>query len=289
MQVCNAITRRSASNLALAFVLLPREKRAGMAALYAFCREVDDVVDEMAGSVEERRAKLAAWRADVRTACDQGQPRFPVNQELRPVIARYQLPFDLFDELLRGVEMDLEVRRYRDFEALDLYCYRVASVVGLLSIEILGYQDPACRDYAVYLGKALQLTNILRDVRLDAARDHIYLPLSELERHGVQPQEILHFEYSSRFRDVAQSVADRARGFYRAARESLPAVDRKAMASAELMGSVYWRLLRKLERRQFAVFGPTPTRLNRIHKLLLIGRTWYRLSVGACVPDYGVP
>jgi phytoene synthase len=289
MQVCNAITRKSASNLALAFILLPKDKRAGMSALYAFCREVDDVADEMAIPVEEREAKLAAWRADVRAACAQQQPRFPVNQELMPVIARYRLPFRLFDELLRGVEMDLNITRYRDFDALELYCYRVASVVGLLSIEIFGYRDPACRDYAVHLGKALQLTNILRDVRLDAARDRIYLPLAELQRHGVPPEEILRFQYSARFRELAQSVANRARSFYQSARESLPAVDRKAMASAELMGSVYWRLLRKLERRQFAVFGPTLTRLNRLQKVLLIGRTWYHLSVGACVPNYGIP
>jgi len=250
---------------------------------------VDDVADELDTPVEARRARLAAWRADVLAACEQRQPQFPVNQELMSVIAQYRLPFALFDELLRGVEMDLDVTRYRDFDALELYCYRVASVVGLLSIEIFGYRDPACRQYAVQLGQALQLTNILRDVWLDAARGRIYLPLAELQRHGVQPEELLRGEYSLRFRELAQSVANRARGFYQGAGESLPAVDRKAMASAELMGSVYWRLLRKLEGRQFDVFGPTLTRLSRVQKLLLIGRTWYRLSMGACVPNYGIP
>ena len=158
---------------ALAFILLPREKREAMSALYAFCREVDDVADDEAVPVPERRARLAEWDADIRAACEGREPSFPVNRELRPFIARYKLPLTLFQELIRGVEMDLDTQRYEDWAGLDLYCYRVASVVGLLSIEIFGYTDSACRDYAVHLGKALQLTNILRDVREDASRVQI--------------------------------------------------------------------------------------------------------------------
>ncbi len=168
-----------------------------------------------------------------------------------------------------------------------LYCYRVASIVGLLSIEIFGYQDPACRDYAVCLGKALQLTNILRDVRSDAQRGRIYLPLSELARFKVAPEEILRLEYSPRFFELATSVAGRARHFYRLARETLPAADRRAMVAAELMGSVYWRLLRKLERQRFDVFGPDLTRLNKGQKALLILRSWWRFVSGAMSPNYG--
>jgi phytoene synthase len=290
MQTSQSITRNSASNLALAFVLLPKEKRDGMSALYAFCREVDDVADEEASPVDLRRARLAAWREDVRAACAPGGcPEFAVNRELQPVIARYNLPFELFAELIRGVEMDLEINRYQTYADLELYCYRVASVVGLLSIEIFGYGDPRCRDYAVYLGQALQLTNILRDVRVDAQRDRIYLPLAELARFGVKAEAILRLEYSSRFRELAQNVAQRARHFYQLARETLPESDRRSMASAELMGSVYWRLLEKLERQQFDVFGPTLTRLSKAQKILLICRTWYRLTLGAFAPNYGVP
>ncbi|MBI2927314.1 MAG: presqualene diphosphate synthase HpnD [Verrucomicrobia bacterium] len=289
MQASQAITRKSASNLALAFVLLPKPRRDGMAALYAFCREVDDVADDESAPVEERRARLGAWRADVRAACENGSPQFPVNRELQPVIARYRLPFALFDELLRGVEMDLDIKRYETYAELEQYCYRVASVVGLLSIEIFGHQHPACRDYAVHLGKALQFTNILRDVRGDAERGRIYLPLEELARCGVHPEEILRFEYSPRFRDAAAAVAQRARRYYQLAREALPAEDRRSMAPAELMGSVYWRLLRKLERRQFNVFGPTPAKVSKLQKLLLILRTWYRMTSGAVVPNYGAP
>jgi 15-cis-phytoene synthase len=281
------ITRKSASNLALAFVLLPKAKRHAMSALYAFCREVDDVADEETVPPEKRRADLAAWRADVRLACNGGRPSFPVNRELQAVIAQYRLPFEHFDELIKGVEMDLDTQRYQSFEELEQYCYRVASVVGLLSIEIFGYRNPDCRQYAIYLGHALQLTNILRDVRNDAERGRIYLPLDELARCKVPPEEILEFKYSDRFERAAASVAQKAKHFYSMARQTLPAVDRRSMIAAELMGSVYWRLLCELERRRYNVFGPSPARLSRAQKIVLILRTWFRLNLSAASPNYG--
>jgi 15-cis-phytoene synthase len=210
-----------------------------------------------------------------------------VNRELQPVARQFHLPFSLFDELIQGCEMDLEKKRYENYEELELYCYRVASVVGLLSIEIFGYRNPKSRDYAIYLGKALQLTNILRDVRTDAERGRIYLPQSELARFKVMEREILNFEYSDRFRALSESVAARAKHFYQLARETLPAEDRRSMVAANLMGEVYWRLLRKLERQQFNVFGPKPTRLSKAQKILLILRSWCRFVVGATSPNYG--
>jgi len=287
MEQSQEITRRSASNLALAFILLPRPKRDGMSALYAFCREVDDVADEDAVPVADRRARLAEWRADVRLACDGGQPRFAVNRELQPVIREFKLPFELFDELIRGCEMDLEKVRYETYEELAGYCHRVASVVGLLSIEIFGYRQPATRDYAIALGQALQLTNILRDVADDAARGRIYLPMEELRRHGVTEEDILQGRYSERFHAAAQAVAARAREYYRRAAELLPAEDRRSMIAAELMGSVYWRLLCKLEARGFDVFAST-ARLSKWQKLALVFRTWWRFTSGTAAPNYGV-
>jgi 15-cis-phytoene synthase len=289
MQESQAITRKSASNLALAFILLPKPKRDAMSALYAFCREVDDVADEEESPAEKRRAGLAAWRADLRRACDNGSPEFPVNRELQPVIREFRLRFELFDDLIKGCEMDLDTRRYQTYEQLALYCHRVASVVGLLSIEIFGYRNPACRDYAVHLGQALQLTNILRDVRTDAERGRIYLPLEALKAFDVTETEILGHEYSERFARLAASVAARAKNHYRLARETLPAEDRRAMVAAELMGSVYWRLLRKLEARQFNVLVPEPTRLSKPHKLALILQTWLRFATGTVTPNYGTP
>jgi phytoene synthase len=282
-----AITRKSASNLALAFVLLPREKRDAMSALYAFCREIDDIADDESVPIKTRRQQLAAWREDIAAACSNQTPHFATNKDLQPFVVRYNLLFSLFAELIRGVEMDLDIKRYETFEDLEQYCYRVASVVGLLSIEIFGYKNPACRVYADHLGKALQLTNILRDVRTDADRGRIYLPLKELAAHGVPEGDILEGRYSERFYSLAYSVAAHARGHYAAARQTLPAEDRRSMASAELMASVYWNLLQKLERCRFNVFGPSPTRLGKTKKLLLIARAWYRTLTGAVVPSYG--
>jgi phytoene synthase len=289
MHHSRAITRKSASNLALAFVVLPRAKRDAMATLYAFCREVDDVADEESAPVEKRLQQLADWRADVQRACANEIPQFAVNRELQPVIRKFRLPFPLFDELIKGCEMDLDIQRYENFEQLELYCHRVASVVGLLSIEIFGYKNPTTRDYAVHLGKALQLTNILRDVRTDAERGRIYLPLSELKKFNVSPDEILRHEYSERFAQLAASVAGHAKIFYRLARETLPAGDRRSMVAAELMGSVYWRLLQKLESKKFNVFGPCPTRINNGHKILLIFQSWLRSATGTTTPNYGWP
>ena len=289
MQHSRAITRKSASNLALAFILLPRAKRDAMSALYAFCREVDDVADNETVPVEKRRAQLAEWRADMRRAGENQSPQFPVNRELQPVIQQFHLPFELFDELIKGCEMDLDTKRYETFEQLELYCHRVASVVGLLSIEIFGYKNPATRDYAIYLGQALQLTNILRDVKTDAERGRIYLPQIELKKFNVSEQEILDSKYSERYFALAANVAERAKGFYQLARKTLPAEDRNSMVAAELMGAVYWQLLQKLERQQFNVFGGQPIRIHRAQKLLLVFRSWLRFSGNSKTPNYGTP
>jgi phytoene synthase len=289
MHNSRTITRKSASSFTPAFCLLPRHKRDAMSTLYAFCREVDDVADDESVPTDERRRRLAAWRADISRACAGQTPEFPVNAELQPFIQRHGLRFELFDELIKGVEMDLDIKRYADYAELDHYCYRVASVVGLLSIEIFGYHNPACREYAVHLGKALQLTNILRDVRSDAARGRIYLPLAELARFHVTEDEILHSIYSDRFRALAASVASRAREHYRLARTTLPPADRRSMVAANLMGSVYWKLLAKLEKHGFDVFGPRPARLSRAQKLFLILRFGFGAASGALTPSYGTP
>lgn len=283
------ITRNSASNLALAFVLLPRERRDAMSALYAFCREVDDVADEENRPVEERRNELNRWKEDIQRACTGGTPELAVNRDLQPVIRQYGLPLELFLELIRGVEMDLDLKRYDSLADLERYCYRVASVVGLLSIEIFGYRQSDCREYARHLGLALQLTNILRDVRVDADRGRIYIPLKWLRRHGVTEAEILEGNYTPRYRALAIELADVARNHYRQARELLPREDRRSMLAAELMGAVYWRLLRKLESQGFNVFGPKPTRLSKPQKLFLVLRTWVRSLGGTMVPNYGTP
>ncbi len=286
--VSEGITQRSQSNLALAFILLPPEKRLGMSALYAFCREVDDVADEESTPAETRRRQLDEWRADIRKACTGDKPQFIVNQELQPFIEKYQLQYEHFDALIRGCEMDLDTFRYETMADMENYCYHVASVVGLLSIQIFGYKNPACQEYAVHLGKALQFTNILRDVRNDAERGRIYLPLEELRKQGVTEQDILDFKYTPKFRELAKSVGAKAREFYEKARRTLPPEDKRNMMTAELMGSVYWRLLVKLETAEFNVFGPEKTRLSKLQKASLIFRTWLGMTMGGTVPGYGV-
>jgi len=287
MEQSQAITQRSASNLALAFVLLPREQRDAMAALYAFCRAVDDVADEDTLPVAQRQSALNDWRADIQRACTGGTPQMPTNREFQPFIQRFKLPFDLFDELIRGCETDLEKNRYADYAEIDAYCYRVASVVGLLSIEIFGLSKPAGGAYAIALGKALQLTNILRDVGNDARRGRIYLPQTELDRHAVRTEEILRGEDSERFQRLAASVAQRARGFYAEARAALPASDRRRAVASELMGKVYWQLLLKLERTRFPVLSPEPLRLSKQRKLTLIAGAAVRHALGLSAPGYG--
>lgn len=258
-----------------------------MTALYAFCRQVDDVADEDSIPSNIRRAQLAEWRTDIARACSGQKPEFPVNRELQPHIQRYGLPLALFEELIRGVEMDLEPVRYPDQAALDLYCYRVASVVGLLSIEVFEYHDPACKRYADALGKALQLTNILRDVRNDALRGRIYLPADEMARFQVREEEILAGEWSERFEALASSIAGRADAYYREARNLLPAQDRNAMIAAETMGSVYWRLLRKLEKSRFQVLGDTLIRLPKYQKIWLVLLSLCRVKSGLPFAAYG--
>jgi len=287
-QQSQQITRSSASNLALAFVLLPRERRRAMSVLYAFCRCVDDVADDEAVPVEDRRRELASWRANIRAAIEGRRPDIGVIRELQPLLSTYCLDYNLFDDLIRGVEMDLDIRRYVTLADLELYCYRVASVVGLLSIEIFGYTDPACREYAIHLGKALQLTNILRDVQSDAARGRIYLPLEMLREFNVTESQIIGGRYSENYRRLAEKLAARAHHHYQRARVLLPAADRRSMVAAELMGAVYWRLLCKLERSGFDVFGSRDARLSKGQKLLLILRTWFRWAVGSLKPNYGV-
>lgn len=285
--VSEEITRKSGSNLALAFILLPPEKRAAMSVLYAYCRQVDDVADEDEMPVADRAAALQRWREDTRRACDGREPAIPVVRELAPVIARHRLPFALFDDLLAGVEMDLVTLRYPDLPSLERYCYHVASVVGLLSIEVFGYTDPGCRTYADALGKALQFTNILRDVGNDAQRGRIYLPQDALHAHGVSEADILQGRSSDGFLALARETAGHARSFFAKARAALPAADVRNMMTAELMAAVYGRLLVEMDRRCFPVLDPRPLRLGRARKLLLILGAVLRWKLGLRPASHG--
>ena len=243
-----------------------------MVALYAFCREVDDVADDDTVPLAKRAEKLHQWRDDIRRACEWGEPQFEVCRELRPFIREYNLPFSLFDELLIGMESDLQKMRYRDFDELKLYCHRAASVVGLLSIRIFGCDSKAAQCYAENLGQALQLTNILRDVAEDAERGRIYLPQSLLEKHGVSEQSILDGQSSVGFENVARELADRAWAYYKLTADSLPGEHRQDVLILEAMAGIYWRLLEKMRKIDFDV-------LSDERQSIRLGK-WSKLAIG---------
>jgi 15-cis-phytoene synthase len=265
------ITRESKSNLALAFVSLGRERRRDMTTFYAFCRVVDDIADAETLPPEEKQAQLTSWRKWLRTATP-GEPSLA--SELRTVLAKYRLPPEMLDEIITGVEMDLHKSTYATFEELRSYCYHVASAVGLVSIEIFRYRNPACKHYAVELGLALQMTNIIRDVGGDLEKGRIYLPQEDLERFGYSTTELRQKIYNQNFVRLLQFESDRAKDFFGRAAAALPREDRKSMIAAEIMGSVYRALLRRMETDRFRVFEKN-YRLNKFQKAgRVVGQLW---------------
>jgi len=268
------ITRRSGTNFYYAFRILPAEKRRAIYALYAFCRVVDDCVDEEGG---EGEAGLQRWLAEIHR-CYDGRPETELGRELTVAVAQFPIARGSFEHVVEGCRMDLTTRRYATFADLRVYCERVASAVGLASIEIFGYDDPRTRNYAVELGLALQLTNILRDVGADAARDRVYLPLEDLARHGVEERALL-----AAARDPAvprppgldallSFEAERARSHYVRATALLPEPDRRSMLAAEIMAAVYRTLLEKWERHGHPVGGKR-TSLGKPRKIWTALRT----------------
>jgi 15-cis-phytoene synthase len=245
------ITRQSKSNLALAFVSLGRERKRDITIFYAFCRVIDDIADSSELSAPEKRVRLAKWRQILQTAA-QDEP--PLARDVRQLIAKYSLPTSMLEEIIAGVEMDLSTLRYPTFEELRIYCYRVASAVGLVSIEIFGYRNQRCKQYAIELGLALQMTNIIRDVGKDMRNGRIYLPQEDLARFHYSETELIRRQYNERFVQLMEFQAHRARQFFADAAAALPAEDRRAMTPAEIMGSVYRGLLRRIELDKFRVF-----------------------------------
>lgn len=262
------ITKRAKSNLAFALACLPKERRRDMIAFYAFCRVVDDIADATDVSEEEKEKELTYWKRCV----EEGRP--PGHRVLDEVLLlpqKYGFPRAWLGEIIEGVASDITKTRYATFEELLGYCYKVASVVGLVSIEIFGHTSPATRDYAINLGYALQFTNIIRDVGQDARETgRIYLPQSELKKFGVLETEILDGRPSERFFKMMDFQYRRARDYYAAAAKALPPEDRRSMVASEIMGAIYSRILEKLKRERFPVFKKR-CRLNKLHKLWILG------------------
>jgi len=245
------ITRQSKSNLALAFISLGRERKRDITVFYAFCRVIDDIADSADFDATQKQSQLAAWREMVRGA-RAGEPLLA--REVRSLIDKYSLPLDIVEEIIAGVEMDLSISRYATFEELRLYCYRVASAVGLVSIEIFGYRNARCKEYALELGLALQMTNIIRDVGKDLRNGRIYLPQEDLARFGYSEKELQDRQHNERFVRLMEFEAARSQEFFSRATAALPSEDRRTMVPAEIMSSIYRGLLRRMELDQFRVF-----------------------------------
>ena len=267
------------------FLVLPPAKRRAIIAVWDFCRAVDDAVDEVVpepewqgGLTPDARARAASqlsmWRGELAAAFD-GEPQTDQGRALRPFIRDFNLPRQRFEELIDGVEMDLVHSRYETFDALAAYCRRVASAVGLICVEIFGYRDPRAREYAGSLGLALQLTNIVRDVAADARRGRIYLPEEDLVRFAVTEDDLRRGVVTPAVASLLRFECNRAREYYRLAAEQRPRVDAHSLMAAEIMGAIYFEILRRIERSGYDVFSRR-IRVPRPYRAMLAMRVWLR-------------
>ncbi len=268
---CRDLTRREAKNFYFGFISLPSEKRHAIYAAYAFSRECDDDSDAE-GSVETKRAAIERTRIRLDEAYEGGNTE-PVLLALHDAVTRFSIPKEHFQELLAGVEMDLDINRYATFDELRQYCYRVASTIGLICLQIFGYKDQRATEYATDLGLALQLTNIMRDVREDADRGRIYLPLDELLRFGYSEEDLFSHTYNDKFQQLMAFQAQRARKYFASGTRLLPLLDVRARACTATMGGIYWEILQRIQAANYAVLE-TRVSLSATEKLGLVGKAW---------------
>ena len=243
-EYCKQKTKESHSSFLSAFIFLKKEKREALTALYAYCREVDDIADECLDH-EIASKKLNWWREEVERLF-KGEPQHPVSKALHPFLSHFNLSKNYFIEIIDGMEMDVKFNRYESFEQLELYCYRVASCVGILSAHIFGFKNKDTLNFAKNLGIALQLTNIIRDLGEDARRGRIYIPLDELKKLGVSEEEIISLKNSEKIKILVQNQSDRAKKFYDLASKTLPIEDKKSQKISLVMGNIYYVLLKEI-------------------------------------------
>jgi len=265
-----------ATSFYYSFLALPADKRQAIIAVWDFCRAVDDAVDEPGGTAPE--CALEIWREEVRRLYESGMPETAEGKALAPFVAAFKLPRSAFEDLIDGVAMDLGTRRYETFEGLRQYCLRVASAVGLICVEIFGYRDLQTRDYAVNLGIALQLTNIIRDIAGDLQRGRMYLPLEDLRRFGCSEDDLRAGRLTGNVRQLLAFQAGRAREFYAKADRSLPRGDERGLVAARIMGAIYFQILRSIERSGYDVFTMRP-RISRPRQAMTALATWLKVMV----------
>lgn len=273
-QYCKEKTAKSGSSFYYSFMFLPKERREAITALYAFCREVDDIADECT-DFNIAQTKLNWWRTEIE-GLYQDKPQHPVSKALVNPIKTYHLNAEHFIEIIDGMEMDLKFNRYEDFKQLQLYCYRVASVVGLLSAQIFGFNNRKTLKYAHDLGMAFQLTNIVRDVGEDARRNRIYLPLDELARFKVTEDDILHSRESEAVKHLLDHQIERAESYYDRAIRELPNEDRKSQRVGLMMAAIYRTLLREIKADGAEKVLNSRTSLGAFRKLWLAFKVWIK-------------
>jgi 15-cis-phytoene synthase len=263
-----------ATSFYYSFLALPADKRNAIVGVWDFCRAVDDAVDEPGG--EDPVASLAQWRSEVARLYEGGEPRTPQGRRLAPFIKTFELPRSGFDDLIDGVAMDLQCNRYETFEELRQYCLRVASAVGLICVEIFGYRDLQTRDYAIDLGIALQLTNIIRDVAPDLERDRLYIPVEDLHRFGCTEADLRAGLVTENVQQLLAFQVERARRFYKKADTALPRNDERRLVAARIMGAIYFELLRSIERIGYDVFRHR-VRVGRPRQAVIAAFTWFKV------------
>lgn len=271
------ISKKSKSSFYYAFNLLPEDKRDAMNTVYAFCRKTDDIVDENSDSTDLKYEKLRKWRIEFEKSFS-GHSEFALLNKLGTTISKFNIPLDPFFELIKGMEMDLQKDRYKSFDDLQLYCYRVASTVGLMCIEIFGYKHASTKQFAVDLGIALQMTNILRDIGKDAKNGRIYLPQEDLIKFNYSEQEILSMIYNNNFRDLMIYESGRAKQYFNSATANLDLDDKKTMFAARAMQHIYYKMLENIIAADYDVFN-NDIKVSKFEKVAIALGVWAKYNL----------
>jgi 15-cis-phytoene synthase len=252
--IAKEIAKKSKSSFYYAFNLLPAEQRDAMNTVYAFCRETDDIVDEGTVNDDLKFENLRKWRIELEKSL-RGHSEYPLINKLSKTIQNFNIPLEPFFDLIKGMEMDLQKNRYLTFSDLQTYCYNVASTVGLMCIEIFGYKHPSARDFAVNLGIALQLTNILRDIKKDAEKGRIYLPKEDLDKFNYKESDVFNNIYNENFQRMMKHQVERATDYFNTATDCLNPEDKRAMFAARAMQHIYYRMLKKIVSADYDVYN----------------------------------
>jgi len=271
------ISKKSKSSFYYAFNLLPEDKRDAMNTVYAFCRKTDDIVDENSDSTDLKYEKLRKWRIEFEKSFS-GHSEFALLNKLGTTISKFNIPLDPFFELIKGMEMDLQKDRYKSFDDLQLYCYRVASTVGLMCIEIFGYKHPSTKQFAVDLGIALQMTNILRDIGKDAKNGRIYLPQEDLIKFNYSEAEIMSLIYNDNFRDLMVYESSRAKQYFNSATANLDLDDKKTMFAARAMQHIYYKMLENIIAADYDVFN-NDIKVSKFEKVGIALGVWAKYNL----------